>query len=201
MLPESVYKILNHPFVYQLAQHILGPGAQSRLLRQMGKVMAEYPAGKKILDVGCGPRSWLWHFGLHPVGLDLQQSYIDNYKAAGEEGVVGSADDLPFADESFDSVWSIGLFHHVPDDATRKALAEAIRVCRKEGNVVIFDAVMPKCVWCRPLAVLIRRMDRGQFVRTEEQFLAVLPDAKWKISRFTHTYTGLELLQLIYHKD
>lgn len=196
----KIYEVLNAPLIYRTAQFILGPGAEKRLLRQMEVVMQSHPAGRHILDIGCGPQSWLFHFGLKPVGLDLQPSYIDAYRAAGAEGIVGSAEKLPFPDNSFDSVWSIGLFHHVPDDITRRAIEEAIRVCKTDGNVVIFDAVYPAPMWRRPLAALIRKLDRGQHVRTQEAFTSILPGSGWSVSRFTHTYTGLELLQLVLHK-
>jgi ubiquinone/menaquinone biosynthesis C-methylase UbiE len=41
-------------------------------------------------------------------------------------------ENLPYADDSFDIVYSWGIVHHTPD--TQRALAEIVRVCRPGGT-------------------------------------------------------------------
>jgi ubiquinone/menaquinone biosynthesis C-methylase UbiE len=47
----------------------------------------------------------------------------------------GDAENLPFADESFDLVFSWGVIHHSSD--MDKALSELVRVCRRGGTIVV----------------------------------------------------------------
>src|SRR3954452_16575980 len=46
---------------------------------------------------------------------------------------------LPFADRSFDLVWSRFAFHHMP--AIEPVLAEMRRVCRPDGRIALLDIV------------------------------------------------------------
>jgi ubiquinone/menaquinone biosynthesis C-methylase UbiE len=193
---ERIYSPLEKPWLYQLAQKILAPGARTRLIRELGENLQGLPAHSNLLDIGCGPESWLFEVGLRPVGLDLSERYIAEWTRRGDRGVVGSADALPFDTASFDGVWSIGLLHHLPHATVKKTMEECVRVCQhRDGYLVIMDSVWPQAAWKRPLAWLIRRLDRGEFIRTEAQLRGLLhPDYKWSVRRITYSLTGLEML-------
>jgi hypothetical protein len=78
-------------------------------------------------------------------------------------------------------------------------LNEAIRVSRPGGYVAILDAVAPVARWRRPIASVIRRMDRGRFMRSERSLQALFPNReKWSWQRFTAAATGLEMLSCVY---
>lgn len=53
------------------------------------------------------------------------------------------ATDLAFADAQFDGVLLFFLLHEIPPAAQRHALAEALRVCRPGGRVVVTDYQRP----------------------------------------------------------
>lgn len=196
-----IYKILNIPFVYRAAQFILGPGGEADITKRLKALIATLPMDGPLLDIGCGPQSWLFKLGHHPIGLDLELSYASAYTATGHTAVVGSAADLPFGDNSFQGVWTIGMFHHLPDDLARRALGEAMRVCRPGGAVMVFDGIYPRNVWRRPLAYAIRRLDRGRFMRTEARLRDLLPNQKaWDIDHMSFAATGLEGLICVYRK-
>ena len=95
--------------------------------------------GKRILDVGCGPRGSLdWAADAAArVGLD---PLADDYLALGVDGramdyVAGVAESMPFADASFDAVASINSLDHVDD--VGRAVAEMIRVLRPGGLLLV----------------------------------------------------------------
>jgi SAM-dependent methyltransferase len=181
--------------VYKMAQFALAPGGDKLLFENVRKLYAHVPPGGRLLDVGCGPKSWLFKLGLDPVGADLNPAYMAEYATQGAPGVVASADKLPFASNSFDGVWTLGMLHHLPDPVARETINEFLRVCKPGGYVVVVDAVMPRANWRRPIAALVRRMDRGRFVRKQAELEKLLPDRdKWLVRRWEYTYSGMEVL-------
>jgi SAM-dependent methyltransferase len=178
--------------VERILRHIAAPGGVGALLRLFAPTAASSTG--RVLDVGCGPESWLWRWGLEPVGVDVSQRAVSAFRRHGVGlAVVGSASALPFRDASFDSVWSIGLLHHLPDADVRAAVREMQRVRKVGGDLVIFDAVLPRSAARRPLAWLIRRADRGRWVRREATLTALIDAAgPWHCVRVTYAWTGLE---------
>lgn len=100
--------------------------------------------GCDVLEAGCGIATDGVNFaraGARYVGLDLSSSALElaqkRFTMEGQPGrfVFGSVTDLPFADDSFDLVYSCGVIHHVPD--TSAAVAEFHRVLRPGGSAVV----------------------------------------------------------------
>jgi SAM-dependent methyltransferase len=202
VMRDQLYSILDRPWAFRFARKVLAPGAEHALTGHIREMLSSLPAGDPLLDLGCGPRSWLFYLGLRPVGLDLSPSYVKSYQNLGASGIVATAANVPFRSESFAGVWSIGLLHHLPEDVARAALTEAIRVCRPGGYVAVLDAVTPRSVRERPLAAFIRRLDRGAFMRNEESLRSLLPACdKWESTRFTFAATGLEMLACVLRKS
>ena len=52
-----------------------------------------------------------------------------------------NAETLPFADESFDAVVCVYLFHEMPEEARRRAALEMCRVIAPGGTVVLTDSM------------------------------------------------------------
>ena len=100
--------------------------------------------GKRVLEVGVGAGTdftqWL-RAGARATGVDLTPEAIANMThrrevydlPAPEELREADAEQLPFADQTFDLVYSFGVLHHSPD--TAKAVKEAVRVTRPGGEV------------------------------------------------------------------
>jgi ubiquinone/menaquinone biosynthesis C-methylase UbiE len=100
--------------------------------------------GKDVLDVGCGSGIATQMFaeaGANVTAVDLTEWAVQTTRrrlAAFElEGEVHQedAERLPFADESFDLVFSWGVIHHSSD--MDRALHELVRVTRSGGQVVL----------------------------------------------------------------
>ncbi|MBP7342118.1 MAG: methyltransferase domain-containing protein [Smithellaceae bacterium] len=99
--------------------------------------------GETLLDVGCGSGNYLRLFQKRKCvlsGLEESQSAL---AAAREklgnrcELVYGSAEDLPFSDNSFDVVTLIAGLHFA--NRPQKVIAEAIRVCRGRLFIGFFN--------------------------------------------------------------
>lgn len=159
------------------------------------------PPSRNILDVGCGPSSWLWKQYRNPIGLDLNFLYAKAFRAEGGKSVTGSAETLPFLSSAFDEVWSFGLLHHLPDSIAKKAIEEIYRVTRLGGFCVIFDAILPEPAWSRPLPLLIRKIDRGRYMRTQREIESLLTrPMDWNCEQFRYSLYGLEGVFCILHK-
>jgi ubiquinone/menaquinone biosynthesis C-methylase UbiE len=106
----------------------------------------EYPAftGKKVLDVGSGNGYVLSKYareGAHVYGVDLTPTAISlcqqRFALLGLRGhfELANAERLPFADNTFDCVCSMGVLHHTPDTAT--AVEEIFRVLKPGGRLIV----------------------------------------------------------------
>ena len=92
-----------------------------RAFRRRTGFRPEDLAGKLVLDVGCGMGRFAdvaTRWGAHVVGVDLSlAAEVAARNMAGREATIFQADvfHLPFAPESFDFIYSIGVLHHTPD--------------------------------------------------------------------------------------
>src|SRR5215218_3441349 len=101
-------------------------------------------AGKKVLDVGSGNGYVLSKYareGAEVYGVDLTPAAItlcqQRFALLGLRGHfdIANAERLPFADETFDCVCSMGVLHHTPDTAA--AVAEIYRVLKPGGRLIV----------------------------------------------------------------
>jgi ubiquinone/menaquinone biosynthesis C-methylase UbiE len=194
-----VYHTLEHPSVYNVSQKILAPGSERFLKEHFAKIFKN--SHGHILDVGCGPKLNTPSQGTI-FGLDINEDYIHAYSIH-HRGIVGSSTELPFKDNAFDEVRTFGLLHHLDDKQAVATVNEMVRCTKPKGRVIIIDNVWPKNALVRPVAWLNRRLDRGKWVRSEQELRDVVGRAvsfPWMTFRFTYTYVGHEALALTFVK-
>lgn len=122
-----------------------------RKLRQKTLDLARVEPGEQVLDVGCGTGTLAveaahrtGHQG-RVAGIDpgIQQIARARAKAARRrlsiEFQVGVIEQLPYAAQTFDVVFSTLMMHHLPAPLKRQGLAEIARVLKAGGRVVIVD--------------------------------------------------------------
>lgn len=90
--------------------------------------------GRPVLEIGSG-RGYLQDVARDYTGLDISPSVARFYH---KKFVLGSATAMPFPDNSFDGVWSIWVFEHVPNP--EQAFREARRVTRDNGVMFLLPA-------------------------------------------------------------
>lgn len=104
----------------------------------------ENARGLDVLEVGCGLGTDGAQFaeaGAYYTGVDLTDAAVELARRRFElfdlPGKFQTADgeNLDFADESFDRVYSHGVLHHTPD--TAKAVKEVHRVLRPGGRAIV----------------------------------------------------------------
>jgi ubiquinone/menaquinone biosynthesis C-methylase UbiE len=104
---------------------------------------AKYPGGK-MLEIGCGAgwelTAWA-RSGMQATGLDLSSAALElaaknfEHNKLTAELRQGNAEELPFADNTFDIVASFGVLHQT--QSTQRALTEVKRVLKPGGEAVI----------------------------------------------------------------
>ncbi len=96
-----------------------------------------------ILDVGCGKGFMLYDFkkfnkSFKLKGIDISQYAIKNsMNEVKEDLLVGSADKLPFNDNSFDLVISINTIHNLDELNCAESLREIERVSKKSKYITV----------------------------------------------------------------
>ena len=108
--------------------------------------------GAMALDVACGPGAFA--LALAPkvqfvYGIDLTAEMLRRARAyQSEKGIAnaaflrGEAEQLPYADASFDLVSCQMASHHIPKPEL--ALREMVRVMRPEGRLLVIDPLGPE---------------------------------------------------------
>jgi SAM-dependent methyltransferase len=99
--------------------------------------------GRLILDVGCGMGRFsdvVSRWGGSVVGIDLSRAVEAAHRNIGSRDNVNIAQadifELPFRDETFDFIYSIGVLHHTPN--TKAAFDRLPRLLRKDGKIAIW---------------------------------------------------------------
>lgn len=121
--------------------------------------------GHAVLEIGSGSGAIAEQLARERDGIALTATDLDPVMvtaaadrlrgAPGVAVVPADATALPFSDESFDSVVSCLMLHHVID--WESALREVCRVLRPGGLFVGYDIVRT------PLATAVHRLDRSPF--------------------------------------
>jgi SAM-dependent methyltransferase len=93
--------------------------------------------GERILDLGCGDGQLterIAALGASVTGLDNSAEMVAAARSRGIDACEGSAESLPFADASFDAVFSNAALHWVRDQDAM--MAEVHRVLQRGGRFV-----------------------------------------------------------------
>ncbi len=159
-------------------------------------------SGDSLLDIGCGNGRLSDMFenkNIRYTGIDFSKELIEIAKK--ERGkdrtfLQANALKLPFKDNSFDTVFSVAVLHHIPSKENRvKFLTEANRVLKPNGTCVI-------TVW---------NTLQWRFLKTHKKHLwdklrgqsdldfgdMIIPFGKNKRKRYVHTFTKRELQKLL----
>ena len=97
--------------------------------------------GTSVLDLGSGTGAafdQLLNYETTAIDPDKKMLELNTF----ENKVLGSAENLPFEDNSFDNVFCCFVWRNVSD--TNKALEEVYRVLRPGGKFILLDMTRPK---------------------------------------------------------
>lgn len=127
-------------------------------------------AGQKVLEVGVGQGTDLVQFakgGAEVFGIDITERHLDlaerNFALRGMHAELqrATAAAIPFADDSFDLVYSFGVLHHTDD--TVRCISECRRVL-KPGGVMLLGLYHTFSVF-HAYTILVNGVLRGRLHR------------------------------------
>jgi SAM-dependent methyltransferase/uncharacterized protein YbaR (Trm112 family) len=102
--------------------------------------------GKLLLDAGCGFGRYTYFaakFGAEVVGVDLsaaiESARLNTAHLPNVHLVQGNLYSLPFPENRFDAIYSIGVLHHTPDPASAFSSVSATLRAGREFSIWVYD--------------------------------------------------------------
>jgi SAM-dependent methyltransferase len=100
-------------------------------------------ASSYVLDVGCGTGRWSYYLAdkvgfiecIDPSKAVVAAANLLKHKT-NKRITQASVDNIPFADNSFDFVFSLGVLHHVPD--TNAAVKKCVEKLKVGGHILLY---------------------------------------------------------------
>ncbi len=166
-----MYRILENRYIYNFVQKILSLG-RGKVIELAEKYITETCNGN-VLDIGCGTARYAHLFKENYTGIDINRRYLEAKMQKDKHFVCCDASVLPFKENLFDSIFSVGFFHHIDFRNTVKVFKEIIRITKPNGTVLIIDAFFPDNK-LDVLGYLLIKCDRGKYVRDKEAFISEL---------------------------
>jgi ubiquinone/menaquinone biosynthesis C-methylase UbiE len=108
--------------------------ASIRLRRRENRLIKRYAEGK-VLDIGCGTGFHMSHDGLNTTGIDISDRMLAVAKNNGFNVKKARAEQIPFSDKSFDTVFCFFAVLNMCDSS--KAVKEMARVLKPGGCALL----------------------------------------------------------------
>jgi len=152
-------RALNFYRIFSVAYDILNPYLYTDAMRDELVSQIKIGVDLRVLDVGCGTgyttsgilsrRDVCEVVGLDMNPVQLNRAAKNLYSEMAKLSLSrGDAENLPFVDDSFDAVISVGAIEYFPDP--EKVLRELARVANPRGNVIVCG---PESAWFSKFAL------------------------------------------------
>lgn len=168
IIKKIINRLANDPSVFILLRRLLENnfrGIKSVIRKEMSIERGN------ILDVGCGTGEFSVFFNHKDYfGIDINEGYI-NYAIRKHKRIfkVMDAQALEFADNSFDNVIVLGVFHHLSNDQSFRVLKEIKRVLRCYGKLFVIEDIHVRSRY-NLIGKVLQILDKGDFIRNLDEY-------------------------------
>lgn len=140
---------------------------REKALREMTINLAQVKPGDRVLEVGCGTGTLTLAAKRQAgptgqvYGIDIIPGMIEISKQKAEQSnldvtfQLGSIDDIPFPENTFDVVMCSFMIFHMSDAVRNKGIAEIYRVLKPQGKLMVLDVALPVKPFSRALLKVI----------------------------------------------
>ena len=94
---------------------------------ERNEIVLKFAKGR-LLDIGCGPNILVKKYGNDSVGIDV-------FDFNGGALIIEDASELPFKENTFDTVAFVASFNHIPN--REEVITEVDRILKSYGRVII----------------------------------------------------------------
>jgi len=160
----------------------------------------------KVLDFGCGNGrllDFLGKKGIEYVGVDISAKLLKEAQNQfqGPEiefQKISGLDSLPLESDSFNVIYAIAIFHHLPSREMRKKMAaELYRILKSEGTIVITVwNLWQKKYWRQIFFNWEEKILGRSFLDWNDCYIDFQDNRGNKFERFHHAFTKRELSEL-----
>lgn len=191
---SSLHRIFELPSIYEGFQTFVGaPRVKETTLKHaLGS-----DENLSFLDLGCGTGEILRHLKSHQIktytGIDINPLYIEKAKAQfdGPNRAFHCCEiqkiDGILPGEKFDVIYMGGFIHHLNDHDSLELLKFVAKLLSPRGRVALHDPVLNSRQ--TRLARMVTSMDRGKYVREEDQYTQLLKNCFKTVE--AHSYPAL----------
>ena len=168
---EKLTQILGLAKIYQLYQWMVGANKYTKLFADQ---YIRYQENEKILDIGCGPADILKYLPeeVDYTGVDMNPDYISDARSRYPDKKFVCEDitsnGLAFENDLFDTVFFIGVQHHLTDNEMEATLRFATSKLKKGGRLLALEPVITENRGC--IERWFMNNDRGKFIRTADHY-------------------------------
>jgi SAM-dependent methyltransferase len=176
-IKSGLRAILSIPAIYNTFQWMVGT---PRMRRHVIEGSLQIPKPCKLLDIGCGPGELRDYFpdDVEYIGLDKDADCIAfASKKYGDRATFLNVDvndlkDFRIRENEYDIVLMFCVFHHLNDSEVEKVLEMARYGLKPTGIAISADGVYLQ-EQSRAAKYFLSK-DRGQYVRTDDAYLALV---------------------------
>ncbi len=171
----------------QIASHF--SDTRYKVWRGVQEFLSKLDPNALVADIGCGNgKNMLFRKDLEYIASDITPNLLDiAVEKSGKDGVLASGVLLPFRNQTFDSVISIAVVHHLFTKELRKQfISELVRICSIGGEILF-------TVWMED------QPKKSKWISLETpgdyHIPWTTPDGK-TLQRFYHFFTELEVREI-----
>ncbi len=173
-ITSGIRSVLSSPFIYSLFGQLMG-GNRSRAIFVDNYIRPQ--KGDRILDIGCGPGDLIPYLPeVEYLGFDISEEYITTAKKQfGSDNIFFRCERVSTSNLSqqsyFDLVLAVGILHHLDEVEALELFQIAEAALKPGGRLITFDGVFVENQ--SPCAKWILSKDRGQNIRTKDEYIAL----------------------------